>query len=78
VESNIYPLAIYLDDEGTVFNRRFFYETPNRLRDFLAEKTMFTDCIRLIDVADYRPGYHAELVMDDEEGISIAFLAPDP
>jgi hypothetical protein len=77
VESNIYPLAIYLDDEGTVFNRAFFYETPNRLREFLEEKSMFTDCIRLIDVASYRPGRHLELVMDDEDGLSVAYLAPD-
>jgi len=77
VESNIYPLAVYLDDEGTVFNREFFYDTPNRLGEFLAEESMFTDCIRLIDVASYRPGHHLELVMDDEEGVSIAYLAAD-
>jgi hypothetical protein len=77
VESNIYPLAIYLDDEGAVFNREFFYQTPNRLRDFLADETIITDCIRLIEVATYRPGHHLELVMDDEQGISIAFLVPD-
>jgi hypothetical protein len=78
VESNIYPLAIYLDEAGTVFNREFFYETPNRLRDFLSEKSMFTDCVRLIDVASYRPRHHLEVVMDDDEGLSVAFLAPDP
>jgi hypothetical protein len=77
VESNIYPLAIYLDDKGVVFNREFFYKTPNRLSDFLADQSMFTDCIRLIDVAAYRPGHHLELVMDDEQGISVAFLVPD-
>ena len=77
VESNIYPLAIYLDDPGAVFNREFFYETPNRLREFLQEKSMFTDCIRVIDVASYRPGHHLELVMDDQDGLSVAFLAHD-
>jgi hypothetical protein len=77
VESNIYPLAVYLDDEGAIFNRAFFYRTPNRLKDFLNEKSMITDCIHLIEVADYRPGYHLELVMDDDEGLSVAYLAPD-
>jgi len=77
VESNIYPLAIYLDDESAVFNREFFYNTPDRLGDFLEEESTITDCIRLIDVADYRPNHHLELVMDDDEGISIAYLAPD-
>jgi hypothetical protein len=78
VESNIYPLAIYLDDDGAVFNREFFYETPNRLKDFLVDETIYTDCIRLIKVADYRPDHHLELVMDDEKGISMAFLVADP
>ena len=31
VEAKIYPLAIFLDDEDVVFNREFFYETPNSL-----------------------------------------------
>jgi len=77
VESNIYPLAIYLDDENTIFNHEFFYNTPDRLGDFLDEESDITDCIRLIDVAAYRPGHHLELVMDDDEGISMAYLAPD-
>jgi hypothetical protein len=77
VESNIYPLAIYLDDEQAVFNRRFFYQTPNRLSDFMEEKSTITDCIRLIKVADYRPSHHLELVMDDDEGRSVAYLEPD-
>ncbi len=77
VELNIYPLAIYLDDQETVFNKSFFYHTPNRLGDFLDEKNAISDCIRLIHVADFRPGHHLELVMDDDEGQSVAFLAPD-
>ena len=49
VESNIYPLAIYLDDEETVFNRAFFYQTPNRLLDFLPGETSIANCLRLIE-----------------------------
>ena len=36
VEANIYPLAVYLDDEDVVFNRDFFYKTPNQLAEFAA------------------------------------------
>ncbi len=77
VESSIYPLAIYLDDENTIFNRAFFYKTPNRLKNYLDEETPWTDCVRVIEVASYRRGHHLELVMDDEEGISTAFLVAD-
>jgi hypothetical protein len=77
VESNIYPLAIYLDDEGVIFNRAFFYQSPNSLEDFLPEEVQRSKCLRLIRVASYRPGYHLELVMNAEEGKSIAYLEKD-
>jgi len=77
VESNIYPLAIYLDDAGVTFRREFFYETPNVVSSFLPESTSSPESLRLIDVSTYRPGHHLELVMDDEEGRTVAFLVPD-
>ncbi len=77
VEANIYPLAIYLDDKGVVFNREFFYKTPNRTQDYLSKEGICIDCLRLIEVASYRPGHSLDLVMDDEEGCSVAFLVAD-
>ncbi|MDI6696987.1 MAG: PEP/pyruvate-binding domain-containing protein [Anaerolineales bacterium] len=77
VESDIYPLAIYLDDPDVVFNRKFFYETPNHLKHFLPDQRVWEDCLRLISVASYRPGYHIELVMDDDAGQSAAYLEKD-
>lgn len=66
VESQIYPLAVYLDDENAVFNRAFFYQTPSRTGEFLVDGK-FPQCLRLIKIEDFRPGCHLELVMDDEE-----------
>jgi hypothetical protein len=77
VESNIYPLAIYLDDEDAIFNRDFFYDAPNDLNDLLQKEAARVDALRVIDVAAFRPGYHIDLVMDDEQGRGVAFLAPD-
>ncbi len=82
MESNTYPLAIYLADEDTVFNRDFFYETPNRLADFLPQETLAANpglekSLRLIEVCSFRPGHHIDLIMDDERGEAIAFLVPD-
>jgi hypothetical protein len=74
VEANIYPLAIYLDDEGVIFNHRFFYKTRNCLTDLLPDETALADCLRVIDVSTYRPGHNLELVMDDEKGRAVAFL----
>jgi len=77
VESNIYPLAVYLDDEDAVFNRAFFYDTPNRLLDLLPDAGHLNASLRVIDVAAFRPHHHLNLVMDGEQGRSVAFLVPD-
>jgi hypothetical protein len=74
VESNIYPLAIYLDDEDATFNRDFFYASYNCLTQFLPDYAGSESALRLISVDRYRTGYHLELVMDNELGRCVAFL----
>jgi hypothetical protein len=77
VEANIYPLGIYLADEDAVFNRMFFYETPNSLSRFFPAEKGLENCLRLIDVSTFRPGHCLDLVMDDEMGRAVAFLSPE-
>jgi hypothetical protein len=76
VESNIYPLAIYLDDQDAIFSREFFYQTPNILVEFLPDDHNLPEGLRLICVDDFRPGHTLTLIMDDEQGKSLAFLEP--
>lgn len=76
VEANIYPLAIDLEDEDVIFNRKFFYDTPNQLADFIQVDKQLSGCLRLIKVSSYRPGHSLRLVMDDEHGRAAAFLVP--
>ncbi|MFZ6026947.1 MAG: PEP/pyruvate-binding domain-containing protein [Chloroflexota bacterium] len=77
VEANIYPLAIHLDEKGIVFNRDFFYTTPNQFGNHLPGERFPTECIRLIAVRDFRPEHHLDLSMSDERNQAIAFLVPD-
>ncbi len=82
MESNTYPLAIHLSDPDVVFNEAFFSHSPNCLADFLPAESLVNnpfliDCLRLIDVGKFRPGYHLELVMDDSARKAVAFLALD-
>jgi len=74
VESNIYPLAIYLNDEDVVFNHDFFENMPNCLGRFLPDHATWEASLRLIEVASFRPDHHIELVMDDQAGKSVAYL----
>jgi hypothetical protein len=77
MEAQIYPVAINLDDTNTKFNHDFFYNTPNRLGHYIDSESGRDDCLRLIEVALLKPGHHLDLVMDDEKGQAVAFLAPD-
>jgi hypothetical protein len=79
MEAQIYPVAICLDNEDTIFNREFFYEMPNHLDQWLTSEDIQLDerareCLRVIDVTDFHAGGHLELVMDDEQGQAMAFL----
>jgi Pyruvate phosphate dikinase, AMP/ATP-binding domain len=80
VEANIYPLAIYLDDQDVIFNREFFYGTPNALANFMSSSGPLSrqaeSCLRLIKVSAYRHAHKLSLVMDDEQGQAAAFLVP--
>jgi len=77
LESQIYPLAIYLDDAATVFNRKFFYQTPNRLPEWLPADEEMQRCLRLIRVKDYRDHACIRIVMNDEMGQAMAFIQPE-
>jgi len=74
MESKIYPLAIYLDEETSIFNRDFFYKTPNHIQEVITVEPEILKGIRLINVDDYSPGQLLRIVMDDSEGKAMAFL----
>ncbi|RME07708.1 MAG: pyruvate, phosphate dikinase, partial [Anaerolineae bacterium] len=77
VEARIYPLAIDLDDAQTVFKREFFYQSPNRLAELSPADADLESCLRVIDVAAYRPGHVLELIMDGTAGQAVALLVPE-
>jgi hypothetical protein len=77
MEAQIYPLVVRVDDQTTKFNRDFFYDTPNSITDWIDLEPPIKQCLHLIDVAKFRPGYHVELVMDDQVGQAVAFLIQD-
>ncbi len=77
LESQIYPLAIYLEEPRTIFNRVFFYQTPNHLAEWIDIDPHLKDCIRLIRVADYRKGATLRLAMSDEQGQAVAYVVEE-
>jgi len=74
IEAQIYPLAIFLDDEDVVFNREFFYDSTNYMGERFPEEERFVDSVRLIKVSDFCDDCQLELAMDDEVGDAVAYL----
>lgn len=74
LESQIYPLAIQLDDPRSQFNNEFFNQTPNRLLEWLPEAGAMQNTLKVLRVSDYAPGAHLKVVMNDEIGKAVAFL----
>lgn len=73
LEGEIYPLAITIGEDD--FNRDFFYETPNRLSEWINGEPALFKRLRLIKVSDYRENAHMEIIMNGEKGRAVAFLA---
>jgi hypothetical protein len=77
MEANIYPLAVQLDDVASTFNRAFFYDTPNSLASMTGSDNRLAECLRLIEVRDFRADHHIELIMDSDQNRAVAILRPD-
>jgi len=75
MEANIYPLAVFVDDENSIYKREFFHTPPNRLSEFvLIENPRVLAALKLINVSDYRFGACLNLVMDANKSRAVAFL----
>jgi hypothetical protein len=74
LEAQIYPLAIFLDDPQSQFNRSLFYDSPNRIREFIQVDDAMVDCLRVIRVSDLKPGCEMQIVMNEEKNVAMGFL----
>ncbi len=76
LESQIFPLAILLDDHRSVFQREFFDRAPDCKEEFCETDPRIKDALRLIRVSDFRPDARLRLVMSDEKSLALAFFEP--
>jgi hypothetical protein len=77
LEAQIYPLAVYLDDPQSSFNRAFFEQSPNHLDEVLQIKEELRGALRLIRVSDFRAGHTLRIVMDEDKSQAAAYLVED-
>lgn len=74
VEANIKYLPLYPDQEGTIFNEKFFNETPNSLSQFVDDVDKYENVVRLINVEHFKRNGQVQIYMDGENGKALAFV----
>jgi hypothetical protein len=74
VEAEIHPLALYPEEDGVVFNWRFFRESPNILADLLPDSAGYAEYVRVIEVPAVAEGRFLEVIMDDEDSKALGYL----
>lgn len=77
VESGIFPLPLYPNEEGVVFNRAFLDGVKNMLPDLLGDDDLHTGYIRVIDVPAASGGRFLEIVMNGEQEQALAYLTDE-
>jgi len=77
VEGQIRYLPLYPDDEGIIFNERFFYTSTNLLADVLPEYAGLSDTIKLIDIPREKNGKVLRVLMNADLGEAVGILV-DP
>ena len=67
VEARIFPLAVFPEQEGIVFDRRFLLEAPNLLTTLLPGQAASEGVLKVIDVPAARHGQLLEVIMSSEQ-----------
>ncbi len=74
VESNIFYLPLYPDEDGNVFNTDFLMKSPNSLREIVPNFSDVEEFVRVIDIRKTKTGQKLHLYMDGEKNAALAFL----
>jgi hypothetical protein len=74
VEDGIFYLALYPEEEGTVFREWFFRDTPNAIGKVSPQDEPLGRYVRVISVSEAAPGRSLHLVMDGEAGEAMCWL----
>lgn len=75
LESQIYPLALQLDDPKTWFQKELLESAPNHMEEIAPNLTVFADSLRVIRIDDLAEGKTLRILMNGEAGKALAYFA---
>jgi hypothetical protein len=74
VEAQIAPVAIFPDQTDTIFNEKFFMESPNQLSSLAAEFESHQTVVHVIHVPSSGDGFFLQVYQNNEAQEGIGFL----
>jgi hypothetical protein len=74
VEDGIYYLALYPDEEQTIYRTSFFAQTPNALASIAPRDAELSRYLKVVRVAEAANGGALNLVMDGEASEALCWL----
>jgi len=77
MEAQVYPLGILMDQDDTMFNQDFFYNTRNHLTDWIKIDPELECSLHLIRVSDYLSEHHMRIVMNSDSVHAVGYLVRD-
>ena len=71
LESRIYPLAIYPEEQGDYLNWEFLRQAADQMPRLISQKESDASrCIKVVHIPTERPGYQLEIAMDGQRGLA--------
>ena len=74
VESNIRYLPLYPDDDGNIFNEKWFKSSNNLLSEVLPNYTEYQHIVHVINVPKVENGKIVDIVMNGDKEYAIGYL----
>jgi hypothetical protein len=69
VETQIYPLAVYPEEDGDRLAAEFIQNAADQSAQFIPEPTEASRCIKVIHIPTERPGHLLDIAMDGQQGM---------
>lgn len=76
IEADIHYLALYPDEEGSVFSDDFLLGSTNSLTDLLPDAGSLADVVRVIDIPAVTGGLRLHVAMDGRRQQALGYLGP--
>jgi hypothetical protein len=74
VESGIFYLPLYPEEQNNIFNNDFMMSSSNALKSIAPEYSDMADTVHVIDVAKASSGKRLQLYMNGEDSKALAFI----